>query len=59
MTFKKCRYCGGTTIKFRVFTSEYFALHFHYCECERCGNVTENFADRESAFKAWNKENGV
>ena len=57
MAFKKCRYCGGTRIKFRIFANEYFLLH--YCECQRCGNVTENFADRESAFKAWNKENGV
>lgn len=57
MAFEKCKYCETRTAQFLTF--KYGIIGRSYMvQCTTCHNCTEEYATRDSAFKAWNRENG-
>lgn len=57
MAFKKCKYCGSKDIRFTESFSTYTLNKTYGVVCEKCGNSTNYYATRDTAFKRWNEEN--
>lgn len=55
MAFNKCKYCKSHP---RFLQKEFWDLTPTYSVvCPVCGNSTDTYCDKDSAFNAWNKEN--
>ena len=56
MAFKKCKYCGSSSIVFETGFSPIFG-EAYLVVCKNCRNSTGKYQTKDLAFMAWNNDN--